>query len=105
MRKSVEMKKQLDALKNEIKTLQAAGKVNEAHSKLDELNTMKNAVTVQEAIEQEEMENFAGNPVEHAVTVDNSVMKNRVFNKQILNMPLTEDEKKYATNEIGRAHV
>ena len=52
MRKSVEMKKQLDALKNEIKTLQAAGKVNEAHSKLDELNTMKNAVTVQEAIEQ-----------------------------------------------------
>ena len=26
MRKSVEMKKQLDALKNEIKTLQAAGK-------------------------------------------------------------------------------
>lgn len=101
MRKSVEMKKQLDALKNEIKTLQAAGKVNEAHSKLDELNTMKNAVTVQEAIEQEEMENFAGNPVEHTVTVDNSVMKNRVFNKQILNMPLTEDEKKYATNAVG----
>lgn len=35
MRKSVEMKKQLDALKNEIKTLQVAGKVNDAHSKLD----------------------------------------------------------------------
>lgn len=101
MRKSVEMKKQLDALKNEIKTLQAAGKVNEAHGKLDELNIMKNAVTVQEAIEQEEMENFAGNPLEHTVTVDNSVMKNRVFNKQILNMPLTEDEKKYATNAVG----
>lgn len=101
MRKSVEMKKQLDALKNEIKTLQAAGKVNEAHGKLDKLNTMKNAVTVQEAIEQEEMENFAGNPLEHTVTVDNSVMKNRVFNKQILNMPLTEDEKKYATNAVG----
>lgn len=101
MRKSVEMKKQLDALKNEIKTLQAAGKVNEAHGKLDELNTMKNAVTVQEAIEQEEMENFAGNPLEHTVTVDNSIMKNRVFNKQILNMPLTEDEKKYATNAVG----
>lgn len=79
MRKSVEMKKQLDALKNEIKTLQAAGKVNEAHGKLDELNTMKNAIAVQEAIEQEEMENFAGNPVEHTVTVDNSVMQNRVF--------------------------
>ena len=55
----------------------------------------------QEAIEQEEMENFAGNPVEHTVTVDNSVMQNRVFNKQILNMPLTEDEKKYATNAVG----
>lgn len=101
MRKSVEIKKQLDALKNEIKTLQAAGKVNEAHGKLDELNTMKNAIAVQEAIEQEEMENFAGNPVEHTVTVDNSVMQNRVFNKQILNMPLTEDEKKYATNAVG----
>ena len=101
MGKSVEMKKQLDALKNEIKTLQAAGKVNEAHGKLDELNTMKNAIAVQEAIEQEEMENFAGNPVEHTVTVDNSVMQNRVFNKQILNMPLTEDEKKYATNAVG----
>ena len=101
MRKSVEMKKQLYALKNEIKTLQAAGKVNEAHGKLDELNTMKNAIAVQEAIEQEEMENFAGNPVEHTVTVDNSVMQNRVFNKQILNMPLTEDEKKYATNAVG----
>lgn len=101
MRKSVEMKKQLDALKNEIKTLQVAGKVNDAHSKLDELHTMKNAIAVQEAIEQEEIENFAGTPARETMTVDNSTMRNRVFNKQVLNVPLTEEEKKYATNAVG----
>lgn len=101
MRKSVEMKKQLDALKNEIKTLQDAGKINEAHSKLDELHTMKTAITVQEAIEQEEIENFAGETMKEIVTGDNSVMKNRVFNKQVFGMQLTEDEKKYATNAVG----
>ena len=101
MRKSVEMKKQLDALKNEIKTLQVAGKVNDAHSKLDELHTMKNAIAVQEAIEQEEIESFAGTPARETMTVDNSTMRNRVFNKQVLNVPLTEEEKKYATNAVG----
>lgn len=101
MKKSVEMKKQLDALKNEIKTLQVAGKVNDAHSKLDELHTMKNAIAVQEAIEQEEIESFAGTPARETMTVDNSTMRNRVFNKQVLNVPLTEEEKKYATNAVG----
>lgn len=101
MKKSVEMKKQLEALKNEIKTLQAAGKINEAHGKLDELNTMKNTIAVQEAIEQEEIENFAGTPARETMTIDNSVMRNRVFNKQVLNAPLTEEEKKYATNAVG----
>lgn len=100
MKKSIEMKKQLDALKNEIGTLQAAGKIDEAHAKLADLTNMKNAIEVQEALEAEEMNNFAGTPTNTTKT-DEKVMKNRAFNKQVLGMPLDEDEKAFATNAVG----
>lgn len=108
MKKSIEMKKELDALKNEISTMQAAGKIAEAHAKLDALTSMKQAIEVQEALEVEEAEDFkAGTPtpVNEIPKSDEKVVRNRAFNKQILNLKLTESENKFAAtaivNEVG----
>lgn len=108
MRKSIEMKKQLDALKNEISTMQAAGKIAEAHAKLESLTSMKQAIEVQEALEVEEDENFSAGtptPVNMIPAADEKVVKNRVFNKQVFEKKLTEAENKFAVpavvNEVG----
>lgn len=105
MRKSLEMKKQLEAIKNEVETLQAGGKVNEAYEKLTEIKNMKKAIEVQEALEAEEFKNFAAEPGTPATpaksAVSEAVMKNRVFNKQVLGIKLTEEEKPYMTNVVG----
>ncbi|MEG0798703.1 MAG: phage major capsid protein [Acidaminococcaceae bacterium] len=104
MRKSIEMKKQLDALKNEIGTLQASGKVADAHAKLDALNELKQAIQVQEALETEEDEGFGGGspaPVNQIPEADEKKIRNRVFNKQVLGMPLAENEMKYIVDTVG----
>lgn len=107
MRKSVEMKKQLDALKNEISTMQAAGKIADAHAKLEALTSMKQAIQVQEALEADEADEFsAGNPVPVNVIPkgEEKVVKNRAFNKQVLGQPLTAAESKFmapVVNEVG----
>lgn len=104
MRKSIEMKKQLDAVKNEISTLQASGKIPEAHAKLTALNEMKQAIQVQEALETEEDDGFGGGsptPVNQIPEADEKKVRNRVFNKQVLGVPLAEDEMRFAVNTVG----
>ncbi|WP_410496486.1 phage major capsid protein [Cellulosilyticum sp. ST5] len=94
MKKSVEMKKELEALKNSIKSLQAENKIEEAHNKLEELTRMKNAIEVQEAIEEEETTQFNGAPLnKQSDKVDLTV----VFNKLVLGKPLTEAENALAS--------
>lgn len=88
MKKSQEMYNQLEELKNEISTLQASGKIDEAHAKLTDLKNLKNAIEVQEALESEETENFAGTPIVAAVKVDGTV----AFNKAVLGKSLTDAE-------------
>ena len=53
MKKSIEMKRKLEELKNTIKGLQDQGKIDEAHAKLSELTELKNAIAVQEALEED----------------------------------------------------
>lgn len=89
MKKSTEMKKQLDALKNSIKTLQEQGKIQEAHDKLTELTELKNAIEVQEAIEMEDAATFTGEPLPNAT---NKADLTTTFNKLVLGKPLTEAE-------------
>ena len=92
------MKKNLDALKNQIATLQAEGKTEEAYAKLTELTQMKQAIEVQEALEKEEDSNFENNlpkPAESTPTADNKNMANYVLNKVLLNRRLSDAEMKY----------
>lgn len=106
MRKSIEMKKQLDALKNEIGTLQASGKVADAHAKLEALNELKQAIQVQEALETEEDDGFGGGsptPVNQIPEADGTKMSNRVFNKQILGLPLNDVESQFAAQVVDAA--
>ena len=42
MKKSVELKKELETLRNEIKSLKDSGKIEEAHAKLNGLKELEN---------------------------------------------------------------
>ncbi|NLH46797.1 MAG: phage major capsid protein [Acholeplasmataceae bacterium] len=106
MRKSVEMRKQLDAIKNDIATLQAEGKIKEAHAKLAELNAQKQAIEVQEALEKDEENAFELNnptPIDKTNTEDKSKIINRAFNKTLLGKKLTEEEMKYMPAVVDAA--
>lgn len=63
MKKSTEMWKQLDDLKNEIKTMREQGKIEEAHAKLSEVSALEKNIQIQEKLEQEELEGFGGVPL------------------------------------------
>lgn len=88
MKKSTQMRKDLETLKNSIAALQASGKIEEAHNKLSDLNELKNAIAVQEALEDDEDDNFAGEPKTQSEDVNKTV----VFNKLVLGKELTEAE-------------
>lgn len=97
MKKSVELKQQLDALKNKMKDLMDAGKVKEAHDHLTEVEDLKNQIEVAEMLERDEKENFSGKPVpQKAEAVSETV----VFNKRLLGKPLTPAEQTWL-NTVG----
>ena len=92
MKKSVEMRRQLDELKNTIKGLQDQGKIDEAHAKLSELTELKNAIAVQEALEEDEVQNFNGNQIQ---VREDKMNVNRIFNKMLLGKSVTEEEREF----------
>lgn len=87
MKKSQEMYQKLEGLKNDIAGLQAEGKIDEAHAKLVEVDNLRKAIAVQEALEETEVANFAGTPV--AADEVNEVV---AFNKAVLGKSLSEPE-------------
>lgn len=89
MKKSTEMKKNLETLKNSIGQLQAEGKIDEAHGKLKELNDLRNAIEVQEVLEKDETENFAGEQLPAMTDKASSVV---AFNKAVLGKKMTSAE-------------
>lgn len=89
MKKSTEMRKNLEALKNTISQLQAEGKIDEAHNKLKELTDLRNAIEVQETLEVEEAEVIAeGSTLDVVNKADHIV----AFNKAVLGKQLTTAE-------------
>lgn len=104
MRKSIEMRKQLDSLKNEIQALMNEGKTSEAHAKLGELAEIKNAITVQEALEESEITagpNPQNSRSTRKVDTEREVIENRIFNKRLLGKNLSEEENEYIKNQAG----
>lgn len=90
MKKSTELYKALDAVKVDMENLLNEGKVEEAHAKLADIRNLKNEIAVQEALEQDEIENFEGDQVMNQVKDKaNEVV---AFNKAVLGKPLTEAE-------------
>lgn len=87
MKKSQQMYKKLESLRNEIEGLQAEGKIDEAHGRLEEITALRKSIAVQEALEEEEIENFEGIP--NAAAEVNEVV---AFNKAVLGRELTEPE-------------
>ena len=53
MKKSVEMRRQLDELKNQVETLKEEGKIDEAHSKLAEIKNLRSQIEIQEELEKD----------------------------------------------------
>ena len=97
MKKSVELKQQLEALKNKMKELMDAGKVKEAHDHLAEVEDLKAQIDVAEMLEKDEKKNFTGTPVpQKAESVNETV----VFNKRLLGRPLTAAEQTWL-NTVG----
>jgi hypothetical protein len=92
MKKSIEMKRKLEELKNTIKGLQDQGKIDEAHAKLSELTELKNAIAVQEVLEEDEVQNFNGNQIQ---VREDKMNVNRIFNKMLLGKSVTEEEREF----------
>ena len=92
MKKSVELKKELETLRNEITSLKDSGKIEEAHAKLNSLKDLENRIKEAET--------------EEALTVMNKGDKvplgtkekmdvNRIYNRVLLGKSITEEEKQF----------
>lgn len=92
MKKSVEMRRQLDELKNQVEILKEEGKIDEAHSKLAEIKNLRSQIEIQEELEKDEKDNFDGEQVE----VKNKKMNaNRIYNRLITGKSITEEEREF----------
>lgn len=92
MKKSVELKQQLEALKNKMKELMDAGKVKEAHDHLAKVEDLKNQIEVAEMFEKDEKDHFTGKPLPQK---EEAVNETVVFNKRLLGKTLTQAEQAY----------
>lgn len=91
MLKSAELKNKIEQIKNDMKTLQEQGKIDEAHEKIQILNQARKELAVAEEMEAEEVENTITNgTVKGEPKKDIDV--NRVFNKLIMGKAVTEEE-------------
>lgn len=104
MKKSTELKQKLTSLKNSIKELTTAGKIEEAHGKIAEVENLNRELELALMFEAEEVENFAGTEVE--ATNTQSVDENVIFNKLLLQNTrlgknLTAAERAHVENLAG----
>lgn len=104
MKKSIELKQQLETMKNEMQAMMDEGKVQEAQAKIAELKELKNQIEVQEALEAEDFQNFNGKPLHQP---KDDIDENVIFNKQLFGKPLTQAEQAYVDaagtpGQVGR---
>ena len=96
MKKSDQFKKTYDEIKAKINDLQEAGKTKKAYDLLPDLKNAEQAYKVQLEMETEDLANFlpAAAPVLKNA-VEDKVMRNRIFNKLVLGIPLNEQERDF----------
>lgn len=122
MKKSIEMKKELEVMRNEIKALKDEGKIEDAHAKLTAFKELENKI---KEVETEEALEAMGNK---KVEITNDMNVNVLFNRVLKGKSITDEERQFlnavgtpgqveATDgkggylvpveqfEIGRAHV
>lgn len=95
MRKSIEMKKKLEDLRDQIEALQGEGKIQEAKGMIPDLKELKNQLDVQEALEAAEFKNFAGAPASNLDKIEKNKLESRILNKLVLDRKLTDEEAEY----------
>jgi phage major capsid protein, HK97 family len=95
MKKSIEMKKELEAMRNKIKTLKDEGKIEDAHAKLTAFKELENKIKEMETEEALEVMNE-----KTKLTVTNGMNANRLFNRVLLGKPITDDEREFL-NAVG----
>ena len=92
MKKSVELKKELETLRNEITSLKDSGKIEEAHAKLNGLKDLENRIKESETEEALTVMN-KGNKTPLGTTEEMNV--NRIYNRVLLGKSITEEEKQF----------
>lgn len=97
MKKVDEMKNKLETLKNEAQVLLDNNKVQDAQAKMDEVKNLKASITIQEELDQEEveaLENTTNTVKEKEVTNKTKENANviRAMIKKVTGKPLTETE-------------
>ena len=97
MKKSVELKKELETLRNEITALKDSGKIEEAHAKLNSLKDLENKIKEAETEEALIVMN-KGDKVPLGTKEEMNV--NRIYNRVLLGKSITEEEKQFL-NQAG----
>ena len=95
MKKSIEMKKELEVMRNEIKALKDEGKIEDAHAKLTAFKELENKIKEVETEEALEVMNE-----KTQVNVKNEMNANRLFNRVVLGKPITDEERQFL-NAVG----
>lgn len=92
MKKSVEMKKELENLKKEIVALKNEGKIEEAHGKLAGLKELENKI---KEIEMEETLETMTTTDKKELEVKNKMNVNKIFNRVLTGKSITEEERAF----------
>ena len=102
MKKSDELKKIIDELKDKADKLQQAEQYDDAARVADELRDAVRDYKVARAMEEAEATNFVATatPATAMSMISDAVMRNRVFNKLVLGRKLNEEEQAFL-NEAG----
>lgn len=102
MLKSVEMKRELADLMNQMKVLNDLGEIQKAHDMLSKVKEIQNKIEVQETLEAEPKNKGGFAPINQtAQKEDPKKVRNRVFNKQVTGKALNDNEIEFAAALIG----
>ena len=100
MKKSDELKKIIDELKDKADKLQQAEQYDDAVKVADELKDAVRDYKVAKAMEEAEATDFiaTATPANAKSMISDAVMRNRVFNKLVFGRQLNEEEKAFLNN-------
>ncbi len=109
MKKSDELLQAIEHKRNEVDNLQQEMKIKAARKAADELDRLMDEYHIAKAKEKSDLKNFLkdATPISDMATKDNAKLRNRAFNKILMNplrnvpQPLTDDERNAYFNVTG----